>query len=413
MIRLPHPVFAPDDAAAAPAAPAASAPAPATPPADSAKSPDSPPREERREEPRNPEADLDAQLAAIWDESHDPARPDTKKTLDELAADERERDARGRFVGRKPADGAPPAKLDGQENSPDDNNTDQSNDGEDGHQSAKAPAATVPMPQSWSREEEAIWSQLTPEAQQRIAARETETSQQFSRLGRELKAFREYEPVNRAVAPYKGYLVEVGRQLGMSPANLIQQTLSFEHTLRTGSPDQKIEVLRDIISAYGIDVSSVFGEDIASNLTSERDPRFDNLVQRLQGVESHLSQEAAQRQHAQDAAIQRQIAEFSKDRPHFAAVRKAMGILMQNEMAQTMEEAYDMAVHANPSIRRLVLEQQRKDAEAERLRKLQSRVHEAKADADINVRSGTPAPANRSMEDTINSVADRIYGRGR
>lgn len=402
--------FAPDEGGAPAAAPAAGA-APAEPGISTG-------REPAKEEP-GAAPPLEDQLSKIWDDSHTP------------------RDDRGRFASRNPApaDGDEP----GDEGGDDTEFTDDSdapvddadkpaegedNDrpaGEESDDGAKEP--TVDMPRSWSKDDAEVWNSIPPAAQQRIAAREMEMTQAISRMGRVVHAHKQAEPVLRAVEPFQQYLGQVGAHLGKHPAQLINDTLRFEHTLRTApNNDVKLQVIKDIVAEYGVDVSPLIGAEAAAKIHERAfDPRVDALARQVHELTEGQRAERQAQLEADQATMERHIdsmAADAKQYPYFNQVRGLMAALLQaNEDDGTrsypdlLKDAYERACYADPAIRERILRDQRKREDEERQNKARQKTDAARKAAAVNVRSGTPSQPKRTMDDDISAVADRLYGR--
>jgi septal ring-binding cell division protein DamX len=88
-----------------------------------------------------------------------------------------------------------------------------------------------------------------------------------------------------------------------------------------------------------------------------------------------------------------------------------MAGLMNSGAAETMQEAYDRAVYADPTIRQAILAEEATKAEAKRKEEEAKRVQAAKKAAGVNVKS-SPGQANapRTMDDELREIARKHYG---
>jgi len=111
----------------------------------------------------------------------------------------------------------------------------------------------------------------------------------------------------------------------------------------------------------------------------------------------------------EQAELASTIEKFSKDKPHFEAVRKVMAGLMQTGAAENLDDAYDMAVHANKSIRETLDADKRKADQEKQAEEAKKKADAAKKAASLNVRSSSASPARKgSWEQTMREVGERI-----
>ena len=258
----------------------------------------------------------------------------------------------------------------------------------------QAPPA-IDAPVSWSAENKAKWGTLPPDIQAYIAQRDKESHEAISRAGQEIKA---YEPIRGVIEQY----ADVFQRNGLQPHDAFGRMMAVEQMLAQ-NPRAAIE---QIAKAYGVDLQGT-GEQSAN-----ADPRVAELEARLAKAESHLSAQERNRLNAEQSALAREIADFAKDKPHFESVRRIMAGLMQAEPQMSLQDAYDRAVYAEPTIRQSVLaEEQTKAAEKRKAEEAQ-RVKDAKKAAGVNVKSSTGiAPTQRTLDDDLREIARKHYGR--
>ncbi len=76
-----------------------------------------------------------------------------------------------------------------------------------------------------------------------------------------------------------------------------------------------------------------------------------------------------------------------------------------------MQDAYDMATHADPTIRQSLAVEAQKAAEDKRKAEEAERVAKAKKAAGVNVKSSPASPsAKKSMDDELWAIARKHYG---
>lgn len=265
-------------------------------------------------------------------------------------------------------------------------------------------------PHSWSAEAKALWAQVPPAAQAIIAKRETEAHQAITRAGEQIKAF---EPIRNVVEQFS----ETFQRNGLPPHEGIARMLAVNNWLDKDAG----AAIREIAKAYGVDLKGLNGEQAAAaaeGTQGEQEPAYVSTLKRelaetkevLNRVTSHLTEQQRSQLQSEQSALARQIADFAKDKPHFETVRTHMAGLMQTGAAQTLDDAYDMAVHAHPDIRKRIQEDQRKADEEKRAEEARKKATEAKKSAAVNVRSSAGAGTTpRTIDDTLSDIARKHY----
>lgn len=99
-------------------------------------------------------------------------------------------------------------------------------------------------PASWSKEDRDDWGEIPRKQQETIARREQERESAFTQRSQELA------PLRNVVEANEDYF----RQIGISPAESFSALLIAEKTLRTGTPQQKSDMLQRLARDYGADM---------------------------------------------------------------------------------------------------------------------------------------------------------------
>ena len=356
-----------------------------------------------------------APVAATTTEAPRPSMEDSlSATWDRINSAASNRDNRGRFAPKgEPAPAPDPATTEAAPLEP------------AGEVAPSPPDATAPdpalqpieAPRDFTADQKAEFAKLPREAQAIVANAEKARLAEYTRRAQEHSEYRkqvdEYrksaDPFFQALQPFQSYLGQVAQSLGTPVPQLLAGLVQTEAKLRTGSPDVKRAALAEIATTYGIQLDAQ-GQDNAlmGVITS--------LKQELGQVKGYLTQqqqaEHVRRQEAEQAQageMQRSIAAFAKDKPHFHEVRAVMAGLLQTEAAKDLNEAYEMACHASPAIRSKIEADKAKAAEDKRLKEAREHAAQAAKAAAPNVRSApaTP-PRKKSMDDTLNAAWDRV-----
>ena len=260
-----------------------------------------------------------------------PAAPSTPATQDKGTG----RDSSGRFLKKTP-DAAPsdaPAKPDTAaaptapamaEGAP-----------TDGKVATPPVVATADeAPPSWTPELKEKWAGLDPALKGEIHRREKEIAVGLQRAA-EVRKFG--DSVMQEFAPY----AEILSREGATTQAAMRALLETSYTLRYGSKEHKTALFQAMANQYGIDLNAQIDPEKA-NLQRELDTR------RL---------EEARRGSAQQATIQQEVVSeleafiSSPGHEHYATVRPIMAGMLGSGAATTLQEAYDRACWADPTIR--------------------------------------------------------------
>ncbi len=293
-------------------------------------------------------------------------------------------------------------KFAGREQQTDPNNPDQSQTRGAEQTQAKPAATAIGRPTSWSADKEAIWATVPPEAQAYVAQRETEAQQAISRMGNELAGYR---PLGELLNTHAGTF----DRHGVNVVEGIDRLLAAQQRL----DDDPAGAIVEIAGMYGVDLGQLAGG--APQQPGNVDPTIAQLqqqlaqLQRSQAERDRREQQEAQRQNdALQGQVNQDLARWSADKAHFGDVRQVMAAFIANGQARTLDEAYDMAIHAVPTVRAKVMADQRKAEEAARLQQQQQAVGQAKRDGALNVGSRRGAPMTPGSWDDDEALKARF-----
>jgi hypothetical protein len=247
-------------------------------------------------------------------------------------------------------------------------------------------------PKSWKREiAERHWPRLDHEIRSYLHQRESEAHRAITNYGAQAKSF---EPFERVTAEFGEHF----KQRGLEPASAFRLLVQAQERL---DADPK-GTLAALMQGYGLTAADFLPRGYQAGDTQGHQQHA-QAQQQIAALQAELNQARS--------AVQEHINEFGKSKPHFQQVFPLMASLMEGGHAKTLDAAYEMAVNASPIGAQLQAEK-RKTAESKRLAEAQQRADAARRAARVNVRSSTTvAHAPSSMNDTIDSLATKIYGR--
>ena len=232
---------------------------------------------------------------------------------------------------------------------------------------ADPPGDDAPAPVSWKPEIREHWAGLPPEVKGEIQRREADITRSLNDGAGHRKLAQEYHAV---ISPFAQYIQAAGSTPGQAVTNLLQTATQ----LTTGSASMKAEVVRNIIKEYGVDIGML--DTILSGEPVPDDPNaalLNSIDERLGPINDFMGSVHQGRADADSVvtegameelgAFQQSHSEFYED------LREDMADLLEMNAnrgrAMTMEEAYERASQAHPSIGPIL--QQRAEAAAGKL----------------------------------------------
>jgi len=284
-------------------------------------------------------------------------------------------------------------------------------------QTAQAPATQQPavaiqpkaerpgdMPKAWGADKAAYWSTLTPEAKAYITERETQMEGFHTKFGG-LNQWHEAAQAN-----------------GTSLPEVLDRVSKVENTM-ISDPSQGLIMAGDMVGMSREDTARALvgalqklgyqipGVQQSQNVQAALPPEFDQLAQRLNGIEQTFQQQAISK-------AQAQVDEF------FANPANEHAQALQDEIAQELramkaigkpmdlKTAYDRALWTRPDLREKLVAKQIADKQAQ---EAAARTQElAKSRSAARSVAGTPPRAEgRSSADRPTSLRDEIAMRVR
>jgi hypothetical protein len=289
---------------------------------------------------------------------------------------------------------------------------------------AGQPSAATQLPRSWSPEKAELWNALPPEARELIAARESEAHTTISRQGQTLAAFR---PLGELLLANR----EVFDKHRVDPVSGVARLIAVQQRLDS----DPMGTIAAIAQQYGVDLGKLGapaqpkdGQPKAPVSQTEAQLRAElaRLNARLDHREVNEKRQALAHEQALQAETDQDVRQWATDKPYFQHVRGLMATLVETKQASTLDEAYDMATYANPSIRsqltkqQLAAAEQREKAAADAKRKetekhTSAAMRAAKIQVGGDGRRVAPAAHNGKWDEDgyLGGVFDRVATSGR
>lgn len=164
---------------------------------------------------------------------------------------------------------------------------------------------SIPEPQTWSKEERAVFAQLPTEAQKAIVTREAQVLQAFRKIQSESeKLSARWREVNEAFEPQRDKLYA----MGITEGNAVRRFLAWQNQMEKNPK----EALSRFIASFGIKPEDLITH--AQEQTQQQgyvDPRLDEVQKSVQEMRQMFEQ---QQQHARIAPIAHDIQAFKTQR---------------------------------------------------------------------------------------------------
>lgn len=248
------------------------------------------------------------------------------------------------------------------------------------------------------------WKDLPADVRAEWKKREDDIHRQMTAQDGDLAVGRRIKEIAQ---PYEATI----RAEGGSVEGAFKDLMNTAYVLRTGSPQQKAQVIMDAVQNFNIDLSPYMGQQQGQNNTTALQKEIEYLRQNQ--VDPAQIKTQLQEEMERDR-IQSEIRAFAAnpDNKHFEEVKSIMGSLISSGKAKDLQEAYDSAIWSVPSIR-AELEAEAEKAKAEK-RKAEM-AQKKKAAASVAGSPGVASPSKnapqRSLEDELREQMQASQGK--
>lgn len=264
----------------------------------------------------------------------------------------------------------------------------------------------IKAPSSWKTEAKQAYIKaergeaLTPQEIKILTAEANRRESDFLKGIEEFKGHaHRARAFEQAIAPYAQNI----QQLGLDAPQAIQRLLHADHTLRHSDPATKAQYLQSLAQEYGVDLN-------LAQQPQNIDPQMQYLMNQLNELRQTQQVWQNSLQQQEQTKANHELAQFATaDREHFDAVRNDMADLLEAGKAQTLQDAYEMAIWMRPDIRQTLIERQQ--TEARRQQEEQARNQRARA-ASVSVRGSSPTSSSSqtvagSLRDILEAQFDK------
>lgn len=264
----------------------------------------------------------------------------------------------------------------------------------------------IKAPSSWKTEAKQAYIKaergeaLTPQEIKVLTAEANRRESDFLKGIEEFKGHaHRARAFEQAIAPYAQNI----QQLGLDAPQAIQRLLHADHTLRHSDPSTKAQYLQSLAHEYGVDLN-------LAQQPQNIDPQMQYLMTQLNELRQTQQVWQNSLQQQEQTKANHELAQFATaDKEHFDAVRNDMADLLEAGKAQSLQDAYEMAIWMRPDIRQTLIERQQTDAR--RQQEEQARNQRARA-ASVSVRGSSPTSSSSqtvagSLRDILEAQFDK------
>ena len=224
-----------------------------------------------------------------------------------------------------------------------------------------APEAEPPVwkrpPASWKKDYHEPWNAIDDKVKEYVWQREEQMRKGVEPL---LSKAQFADAMNQAIEPYMNTI----RGLGITPDKAVSALMQADHVLRNAPPQQKLMYLQQLAQQYGIDMSGA----VDPNAAQAQNPTYQYapILNEINNIRGELNGWKQQQEAVQNQALLGEINNFAQKAEYFEEARETMIPLLQNGLAQTLEEAYDKAIRLSPELFERVQQDQQSKAAAEK-----------------------------------------------
>lgn len=239
----------------------------------------------------------------------------------------------------------------------------------------------------------AKWNELPADVQAEWKKREDDIHRMMTAKEGELNLGRSIKEI---ATPYEAII----RSEGGTVEGAFKDLMNTAYVLRTGSPQQKANLILQTAQQYGVDLRSYIGGQQQANPLSAIQQELQQLREQANParIKSQLQEEM------ESVRVSGEIQAFAANpqNVHFEAVKSTMGSLISSGRAKDLQSAYDMAIWSDPSIRSELLKAQTAQETAKKKAEM-----EAKKKASASV-SGSPGLASPNSSAPQKSIEDEL-----
>lgn len=250
-------------------------------------------------------------------------------------------------------------------------------------------------PASWKKDYHEVWMTADPKMREYAWQREEQMKKGVEPL---LSKAQFADAMNAALEPYLPTI----QGLGLTPDKAVAALAQADYTLRTASPEQKIQYLQQLAQQYGVDLSGAPTQPTTVN------PLVYQLQNELNAVRGEVMGWKQQQEMMENQKLLSEINEFSAKAEHFEDARPEMIKLLQSGVAQTLEEAYEKAIRLNDELFERMQSAKQAEIAAKQAAQKDRAAKTARA-AAVSVRGSTPGTNTASKAQSRRALLEEAF----
>lgn len=238
----------------------------------------------------------------------------------------------------------------------------------------------------------AKWNELPEDVRAEWKKREDDIHRMMTAKEGELNLGRSIKEI---AAPYEAVI----RSEGGTVEGAFKDLLNTSYILRAGSPQQKAQAVMQAIQQFGVDLSLVGGQQQVNPLSA-----IQQQIQELRQQTDPVKIKSQLQQEMERDRIAGEIQAFAANpaNVHFEKVKPVMRALFESGQATDLQQAYDLAIWSDPSIRTELLKAQ---TAQEADKKKAEMAAKRKASASV---AGSPGLASPNANAPQKSLEDEL-----
>ena len=363
------------------------------------------------------EKSLDESLAETFEEIN--KRDEEPEVVKEEVSEEVEEEDEEEIVAESEEEPEEEAKEETKEEpQPEEETQEEEADSEDITEEIETKAKRPPS--TWSAKGKESFSKLPKHIQDEIIKREADIGKGISMYKQAANYGRS---IGEAIKPYEAMI----RSENSDPIKTVQSLLNTAYRLRSGTPQQRGQLVMQIAQQYGADLSQ-YPSANAENTEKQEIPELQQYLNPLQEKINNLEQvyasqqQVAQQQTQQEAVTS--ISGFQNETDEKGNIKNVYFDDVRNDMADQIEsaerqgrqlsldKAYETACWANPQIRSVKLTQanKKRKEEAQKKSKQASKIAQTNLSTKQLAREGA-ADVSGDISDTLSDTLAAINNR--
>jgi hypothetical protein len=255
-------------------------------------------------------------------------------------------------------------------------------------------------PSSWTPAAREDWAKIPEHLQKEITRREEAQANGARQL------HEQYSHAKAFVERVKEPMLEAIGQNG-DPVQHVLSMMAVEKTLRTAPMPQKFNQLMAMADQFGIPLREIINASVGEEvLRSPQQAAIPDAVSR------ELAEIRQWREQSEQQVVDMEVNQYGQSLEFFEDARHMMADYIEKGIATDLQQAYDMAIWANPQVREVLLARQGKTTQTSAVANRQAKA----VGASVKASGAVSVPSNDyddsdSISDTLRKAMASANGR--